>query len=114
MKKILLAATAVAVLCSFAAQAETVQGKVKEVKGNTIVMQMQDGSLKTFKASDNTNYKTKKVMKKDKKKHGRQMKKGDTYFQPMVEEDDWIELTYTPATQNLNEAEIEQVVVYDD
>lgn len=114
MKKILLTAAAVAVLCSFTAQAETVQGKVKEVKGNTIVMETQDGSLKTFKASDNTSYKTKKIMKKDKQKHGRQMKKGDTYFQPMVEEDDWIELTYTPATQDLDESEIDQVVVYDD
>lgn len=114
MKKILLSAVAAAVLCSFAVQAETVQGKVKEVKGNTVVMETKDGTLKTFKASDNTSYKKKKVMKKDKKKHGKQMKKGDVYFQPMIEEDDWIELTYTPATQDLDESEIDQVVVYDD
>ena len=75
---------------------------------------MQNGSHKAFKASDKTHYKSKKLMKKDKKKNKHKMKESEAYYQPMIEEDDWIELTYTPATQDLDESEIDQVVVYDD
>lgn len=112
MKKIILTSLCGVALFAFAAQAETFKGNVQDIQGDIIIVEAQDGTTKAFKTSDKTTYKHKKMMKKNKKKHGREMKKGDVYFKPMVEEDDWVELTYTPSTQNLSEAEIDEVVVY--
>ena len=95
------------------AQAETIAGKVTDVRKNTITVRTEEGEKMTLQTSDNTNYREKKVSRKGKVHKGK-MNAAETYYRPMVEEDDWVEITYTPATNNMQSAEIQQVVVYDD
>lgn len=115
MKKALFLGAMVMGLMAFtAANAETVKGQVVSKKGNTIVVKTEDGKHITAMTNDNTKYREKKVMKKDKMKNGKMMKKGDTYYKTMVDEDEWIELTYTPSKSTEATAVVEDVVVYDD
>ncbi len=113
MKKMLLSVSALALIVSFGARAEVAQGTVQEVQGATILVQTGDDTVQAFQVSDDTIYRAKKVAQENKSTNGRVMKKGEAYFQPMVEEDDWIELTYTPNTDDLGAAEVSQVIVYD-
>lgn len=113
MKKMFLFVAAFVALMVFNAQAAVVQGKVQDVQGATIVLETADGAVQSYQVSDNTIYRAKKIMKEDTQKYNRQFKKGEAYFQPMVEEDDWVELTYTPNNQDLGVAEVNQVIVYD-
>ncbi len=113
MKKLLIAGAAALVLIGTASvQAETVQGKVLSTKGNTVTIQQKDGTIKSLTTTDNTTYRKKKMMKKNKMKHGQMLEKGKTYYEPLMEEDDWIEIVYTPTSDN--EMVIEDVTVYDD
>lgn len=114
MKKLCLMATAVALFVSVGVNAETVTGKVVDTKGNMITVKTEDGQHATMKLTDNTTYRQKKVAKRDMKKHGKMYHKGKTYYTPLVEEDDWIELTYTPSKNALSEATVEDIIVYDD
>ena len=41
------------------------------------------------------------------------MKKGDTYYKPLVDEDDWVEIVYTVDPDG-NIYYMEDVIVYDD
>ena len=95
------------------AQAETVSGKVTGVRKNTITLRTEDGEKMTLQTTDGTSYREKKVSRKGKMHKGK-MHAAETYYRPMVEEDDWVEITYTPATNNMQSAEIQEVVVYDD
>lgn len=113
-KSLLLSVMAVSVLGIMGtAQAETVQGKVLTQKGDVVTMQQADGKIVTVKTTDNTTYRKKKLLKKDKKKNGKMMKRGDSYYTPMMDEDEWIEVTYNPDT-NTSDWIAEDVVVYDD
>lgn len=116
MKKALL--LSVAALTAFAAvnlaeAAETVKGKVVSQKGNVITLEQADGKVVNVQTSDDTTYRKKKMMKKNKKKHGKTYQKGSSYYMPMMEEDDWIEVTYTTDPKT-NAYVVEDVVVYDD
>lgn len=115
MKKVLLLSVmAIGLMAVTAANAEMVKGQVVSKKGNMIVVKTEDGKHITATTTDNTKYREKKVMKKDKMKNGKMMKKGDTYYKTMVDEDEWIELTYTPSKTAEQSAVVEDVVVYDD
>ncbi len=113
MKKMLIAGVAALVLVGTAAvRAETIEGQVVSTKGNQVTIQQKDGTIKTLTSTDETTYRKKKMLKKDKKKDGRMMKKGDAYYKPLMEEDDWIEVVYTPTDDN--NLVMEDVTVYDD
>lgn len=114
MKKLCLTVAVVALFVAFGANAETAKGRVVSQEGNMITVQTDAGQKATMILTDDTTYRKKKMMKHAKKKHGKMYKKGDSYYKPMVEEDDWIELTYTPSKTSDTSAVVEDVVVYDD
>lgn len=114
MKKLCLTLAIAALFISFGANAETAKGKVIDQEGNMITVQTQNGDQMTMMLTDDTTYRKKKTMKHGKKKHGKMYPKGSTYYKPLVEEDDWIELVYTPAKNTKEMATVEDVVVYDD
>ena len=78
-----------------------------------LTVQTENGEKMDLQLTDGTTYRQKKVYKKGKKNRGKMIPAG-TYYQPMVEEDDWVEVTYTPATNSMQSAEVQEVVVYDD
>ena len=103
-------------LCLFAAcfvQAETISGEVTDVKKGAIVIRTENGEKITLNTTDNTAYREKKISRKGKMRKGK-MHSADTYYRPMVEEDDWVEITYTPATNEMQSAEVQEVIVYDE
>ena len=112
MKKILFLGCA-CFLCACMSNAETVSGSVVKAKKNMLTVQTENGEKMDLQLTDGTTYRQKKVYKKGKKNRGKMIPAG-TYYQPMVEEDDWVEVTYTPATNSMQSAEVQEVVVYDD
>ena len=100
-------------LASTFAQAETISGEVVGVGKNAIVVLTETGEKVTLNTTDNTAYREKKIARKGKMRKGK-IYPADTYYRPMVEEDDWVEITYTPATNEMQSAEIQDVIVYDD
>lgn len=113
MKKLLYAlALTTAVTLGTAALADTITGKVVDTDGDTITVQQKNGKEKKLTATPDTTYRKKKILKKDKMRHGHRMHKGDAYYKPLLEEDDWVEIIYTPTPDN--DWIIEDVTVYDD
>ena len=113
MKKLLLTAVAIAALTIGAdVMAESISGKVVATDGNQVTVRQKDGTKTTLQATPQTTYRTIKVSKHHKKKGAHQaMKEGGTY-QPMVEEDDWVDIIYSPSTDSVYV--IEDVIIYDD
>ena len=112
MKKLLV----LAIVCFWGinlVQAETVSGKVTGVRKSTITVRTDDGEKITLQTTDNTSYREKKVSRKGKMHKGKMMP-AETYYRPMVEEGDGVEITYTPPKNNIQSSEIQEVVVYDD
>ena len=93
--------------------AETVSGEVVNARKNSITIQTEDGQKMTLHTTDGTRYREKKVSRKGKMHKGK-MYSAETYYRPMVEEDDWVEITYTPAGNDMQSAEIQEVIVYED
>jgi hypothetical protein len=115
MKKTLLfSALALLAGASFTqANAETMTGTVTDVKGNMVTIQGKDGSEKVMKTTENTKYREKKIIKKDKMKQGKKLKKGDSFYKPLVDEDEWVEVVYT-VDEDGDIYYLEDVIVYDD
>lgn len=114
MKKLCLTLATAALFISFGANAETAKGKVIDQKGNMMTIQMENGDQMTMMTTDKTTYRKKKMVKHDMTKNGKMYPKGTTYYKPIVDEDDWIEVVYTPAQTSDTSAIVEDVVVYDD
>ena len=112
MKKVLLLGT-LCLLGTNLACAETISGEVVKAKKNAIVVNTENGEKMTFQTTDGTTYRQKKVTRKGKMRHGKRTS-ADSYYEPMVEEEDWVEITYTPATNDMQSAEVQEIVVYDD
>ena len=112
MQKLFLLGAA-CLLMAGAVQAETVSGKVVKTKHGMVTIETDDGEKMDLQTTDNTSYREKRVRSRGKKMKGRTIS-ADTYYIPMVEEDDWVEITYTPSGNNLQSAEIQEVIVYDD
>ncbi len=107
MKKQILLTT----LCSVLALnvgAETTTGTVTDMMGESITILTPAGEEMTLKATDQTTYRQKKVkkMKRKNKEH--------SYFKPMVEEDDLVEITYIVDPKDNTVYIIEDVVIWDD
>ena len=114
MKKTLLCSLIVTAFLTTTAHAETLVGQVEDIQGNTLILTTEDGQTKTFKTSDDTHYRKKKMKKEHKLKRGKMSPPKAVGYEPMVEEDDWIELIYTPSTQQLDAEEVQSITVYDD
>ena len=112
MKKLLFLGSA-CLLCACMSNAETISGNVVKTKKDMLTIQTEDGEKMDLQTTDGTTYRKKKVYRKGKKNKGK-MTSANTAFQPMVEEDDWVEITYTPATNEMQSAEVQEVIVYDD
>ena len=109
MKQILL--LTICLLGANFVHAETISGEVTGVRKNTITIRAEDGEKMTLHTTDNTSYREKKVARKGKKHKGK-MHSAETYYRPMVEEDDWVDIIYSPSTGDM--LIIEDVIVYDD
>ena len=112
MKKLLLLGIS-ALLTTSIANADTVSGEVVSTKKDAITVRTDGGDKMTFHTTDGTTYRQKRISYKGKMRKGKRMSAA-TYYEPMVEEDDWVEITYTPATNDMQSAEIQEVIVYDD
>ena len=110
MKKLFIGC-ALCLLGAGLAQAGTLSGTVTDVQNNALTVRTDGGKTMTLQTTDNTRYREK--ARKGKRKKGKRSS-ADTYYRPMVEEDDWVEITYTPATNEMQSAEIQEVIVYDD
>ena len=112
MKKLLLIGT-MCLLGGHMACAETISGEVVKAKKDMITVRTDGGEKMSFQTTDGTTYRQKKVRRKGKMHKGR-MTTADSYYEPMVEEDDWVEITYTPAKNDMQSAEIQEIIVYED
>ena len=111
MQKLLLVGTLCLLGAGFA-QAATVSGKVVDVRQNAITVKTEAGEKMTLHTTDKTGYREKKITRKGKMHKGK-MNPAETYYRPMVEEDDWVEITYTPAKNDMQSDEVQEVIVYD-
>lgn len=100
-------------VCTMDVCAATIQGKVLDKTDNALIIQTQDGNKMKMHVSDQTTYRQKKEVH-DNKQHQSSKHQSMMMYTPMVEEDDWIEVQYTPSNDELSNAVIENVVVYDD
>ena len=113
MKKIIYTTAMALTLAILPANAETVMGEVISVTDDIVTVKTQDGQQMAFQTNDNTTYRKKALHKHHKKKRGMRGP-ADWTYEPIAEEDDWVEISYTPATNEMQSAEIQEVVVYDD
>lgn len=113
MKKLMYLASAALALTVLSAKAETVVGEVVSVTDDIITVQNNEGKQMSFKTNDNTTYRKKTLRKHHKKKRGMRGPNDWTY-EPIAEEDDWIEVIYNPKTGNGNVYEVDTITVYDD
>ena len=113
MKKTLYLAAAALALIISSAQAETVMGEVVSVTDGIITVQNKDGQQMSFQTNDNTTYRKKAMHKHHKKKRGMRGPDGWIY-EPIAEEDDWVEVVYNPKTGQGNVYEVDTITVYDD
>ena len=113
MKKLIYLASAAFALTVLSARAETVVGEVVSVTDDIITVQNKEGQQMSFKTNDNTTYRKKALHKHHKKKRGMRGP-ADWSYEPIVEEDDWIEVVYDPKTGNGTAYEVDTITVYDD
>ena len=111
-KTIYLMATALA-LTILPAKAEMVAGEVITITDDIMTVKTKDGQQMSFQTNDNTTYRKKGLHKHHKKKRGMRGPTDWTY-EPIAEEDDWVEVVYNPKTGNGEIYEVETVTVYDD
>ena len=112
MKTICLMTTALA-LVALPTHAEMVTGEIISVQDNIMTVQNQNGQQMSFQTNDDTTYRKKSMPKHHKKKRG---KRGPSewIYEPIAEEDDWVEITYNPETKTGDLYEVDSITVYDD
>ncbi len=113
MKKIICTVCAAFSLMTLPAMAEVIVGEVVAVEGNLMTVQTKEGQQMSFQTSDGTTYRKKTLNKHHKKKRGMRGPSDWTY-EPIAEEDDWVEIVYNPKTGNGDIYEVDTVTVYDD
>ena len=113
MKKVIYLASTILALGILQAKAETVMGEVISVTDDIITVKNEDGQQMSFQTNDNTTYRKKALRKHHKKKRGMRGPSDWTY-EPIAEEDDWVEVIYNPKTGNGEIYEVDTITVYDD
>ena len=112
MKKIICLTVAALGLTILQAKAETVIGEVVSVTDDIITVKTKDGQQMGFQTNDNTSYRKKALHKHHKKKRGMRGP-ADWTYEPIAEEDDWVEVIYDPKTGNGTVYEVDSITVYD-
>ena len=112
MRKTMYIMTTAMALAILPAKAETVVGEVISVSDDIITVQNKDGQQMSFKTNDNTTYRKKTLNRHHKKKRGMRGPSDWTY-EPIAEEDDWVEVVYNPKTGNGTAYEVDTITVYD-
>ena len=107
-----LSAIALTLRIGGGAWAETLAGKIISTDNNTLTIQQADGTKQTVQTNDNTTFHKKKLLKRKKMKHDKDGKMKKMNALPWAEEDDWVEITYTPTSEN--DWVVEDVTIYDD
>jgi len=113
MKKLIYFASTMLALSILPAAAETVMGEVISVTDDIITVKNKEGQQMSFQTNDNTTYRKKALRKHHKKKRGMRGPNDWTY-EPIAEEDDWIEIVYNPNTGNGTAYEVDTITVYED
>ena len=113
MKKMFYLSVAALSLLALPSSAETMIGEVISVTDGIITVQNKDGQQMSFQTNDNTTYRKKALHKHHKKKRGMRGP-ADWTYEPIAEEDDWIEVVYNPQTGNGTAYEVDTITVYDD
>ena len=108
MKKLLIMGiTAAALSIGLSACAETASGKVVKTDGDTVTIRDANGTEHTMKTTANTTYR-KRMSAHKWDNHSTGTKNTS---QPILTEDDYIEVIYSPSTDS--EWIIEDVVIYE-
>lgn len=113
MKKTIYLVAIASVLAISPVKAETVVGEVISVTDDIITVKNKDGQQMAFQTNDNTTYRKKALHKHHKKKRGMRGP-ADWTYEPIAEEDDWVEVVYNPKTGNGTVYEVDTITVYDD
>ena len=113
MKKTLCLTAAALAFTISSVQAETVMGEVISVTDDIVTVKNKEGQQMSFKTNDNTTYRKKALHKHHKKKRGLRGPDGWSY-EPIAEEDDWVEVVYDPKTGDGTAYEVDTITVYDD
>ncbi len=111
-KTIYLMATALA-LTILPAKAEMVTGEVITITDGLMTIKTKDGQQMSFQTNDNTTYRKKEFHKHHKKKRGMRGQ-AEWSYEPIAEEEDWVEIIYNPKTGTENVYEVDSVTVFDD
>lgn len=113
MKKILLMSIFAisGIIFNQQVHAETAQGKVKSQDGMNLVIITDNGNEMMMITDDNTTYRKKKIHRS--KKGSKNMQKNKSSFQPIVEEDDWVEVIYNAKGEPV-EYIVEDIIIYED
>ena len=82
------------------------------VSPSSVTVTLDNGEQVTMQLNDNTTYRSKKYHHKHKLKRGAGQD-GNWHFQPMFEEDDYVEVIYSNTGEPVAAA-AESVIVYDD
>ena len=110
MKKLLILSIAVAALSvGLSACAETASGKVVKATGDTVTIRDANGVDHTMKTTSNTTYR--KRISANHHKGSLHTTGTKNKSQPILTEDDYIEVIYSPSTDS--EWIIEDVVIYE-
>lgn len=111
-KTIYLMATALA-LTILPAKAEMVTGEVITITDGLMTIKTKDGQQMSFQTNDNTTYRKKEFHKHHKKKRGMRGQ-AEWSYEPIAEEEDWVEIIYNPKTGTADVYEVDSVTVFDD
>ena len=83
------------ILCAFQVSAENLSGKVLQIKDNVALVKTADGKKVLVVLTENTYYRKKKILKKDKRT-------GATaeFYLPLIGKDERVVLSYDPQTKD--------------
>lgn len=83
----------IALLCAFQASAEKISGRVLRIRDNVAYIQTADGKKTPVIFTENTYFRKKKILNK-----GKRTINAPEFYQPLVEKDEYVTLTYDPDT----------------
>ncbi len=113
MKHLLLSGTmAIGIMMAGSVSASTMStsGTVTATQNGVLEIKQGDGEVKTFSITPETRYRQKKMTESTQASTENETQ-DDSYFEPIVEEDEWVEVYYTPNGDTLV---VEDVIIYED
>lgn len=113
MKHLLLCgimAIGIMMVNSVSAETMSTSGTVTSTQNGMIEIKQGDGEVKTFKITPDTRYRQKKMTESTQASTENETQ-DDSYFEPIAEEDEWVEIYYMP---NEDELIVEDIIIYAD